>query len=115
MRGPLFWIILALIVISVFGRISGSGNQFVKVDTSTILAKISSNNVESALVVDKDQKIQVILKSGQFVKGSSRLEASYVTGQEPLIIELLTSNPPPKAWNVKVPTTPSSLALRRYF
>ncbi len=113
MRGPLFWIILALIVISVFGRISGSGNQFVKVDTSTILAKISSNNVESALVVDKDQKIQVILKSGQFVKGSSRLEASYVTGQEPLIIELLTSNPPPKAWNVKVPTT--SLLVSIFF
>ncbi len=113
MRGPLFWIILALIVISVFGRISGSGNQFVKVDTSTILAKISSNNVESALVVDKDQKIQVILKSGQFVKGSSRLEASYVTGQEPSIIELLTSNPPPKAWNVKVPTT--SLLVSIFF
>ena len=113
MRGPLFWIILALIVISVFGRISGSGNQFIKVDTSTILAKISSDKVESALVVDKDQKIQVILKAGEFVKGSARLEASYVTGQEPLIIELLTSNPPPKAWNVKVPTT--SLLVSIFF
>jgi cell division protease FtsH len=113
MRGPLFWIVVALIAVSVFGRISGSGNQFQKVDTSVILAEISSNKVDSAVVVDKDQKIRVILKAGEFVNGSAKLEASYVTGQEPTIIELLTSNPPPKAWNVKVPT--QSLLLSIFF
>ena len=113
MRGPLFWIVVALIAVSVFGRISGSGNQFQKVDTSVILAEISSNKVDSAVLVDKDQKIRVILKAGEFVNGSAKLEASYVTGQEPTIIELLTSNPPPKAWNVKVPT--QSLLLSIFF
>ncbi len=104
LRGPLFWIVAALVAVSVFGRISGSGAQFIKVDTSTVLAEISNNKVDSVLLIDKDQKIRVILKSGEFVKGSSRLESSYVAGQEPQIVELLTSNPPPKAWNVKVPT-----------
>lgn len=104
LRGPLFWIVAALVAVSVFGRISGSGAQFIKVDTSTVLAEISNNQVDSVLLIDKDQKIRVILKAGEFVKGSSRLEASYVAGQEPQIVELLTSNPPPKAWNVKVPT-----------
>ena len=104
-RGPLFWIILGLLIFSVVGQISNSGNKFTKVDTSVILADISANKVASALLIDKDQKIQVLLKSGYFVKGSSKLEASYVSGQEPLIVELLTSNPPPKAWSVKVPTT----------
>jgi cell division protease FtsH len=112
-RGPLFWIVVALVAVSVFGRISGSGSQFVKVDTSTILAQISDNKVDSVLVIDKDQKIQVILKSGNFVKGSARLEASYVTGQEPQIVELLTSNPPPKAWNVKIAS--QSLLLSIFF
>jgi cell division protease FtsH len=104
MRGPLFWIVMALIVVSVFGKISTSGNQFVKTDTSTLLAAISSEKVESAKIIDKDQKLEVILKSGQYIKGSQRLYSSYVTGEEPGIVELLTSNPPPKAWDVTVPT-----------
>jgi len=105
LRTPLFWIVIAIVVISIFGRISNSGNQFVKVDTSTVLAEISANKVDSALLVDKDQKIQVILKSGVYYNGSQKLEANYVANQEQLIVGLLTSNPPPKAWNVKIPTT----------
>ncbi len=102
---PLFWIIIAIIVISIFGRISNSGNQFIKVNTSTVLAEISSNKVDSALLIDKDQKLQVILKSGVYYNGSQKLETSYVSNQEQLIVGLLTSNPPPKEWNVKIPTT----------
>ena len=104
LRGPLFWIVLALVLVSFFGRLSASGDKFTKVETSTILAAISANKVDSALVIDKDQKIEVILKPGNFVKGSNKLYASFITGEEPQIIELLTSNPPPKKWDVKVPT-----------
>ena len=104
LRGPLFWIILALILVSFFGRLSSSGDKFTKVETSTILAAISANKVDSALVIDRDQKIEVVLKPGNFVKGSKKLYASYVSGEEPQIIELLTSNPPPNKWDVKVPT-----------
>jgi cell division protease FtsH len=104
LRGPLFWIILALILVSFFGRLSSSGDKFTKVETSTILAAISANKVDSALVIDRDQKIEVVLKPGNFVKGSKKIYASYVSGEEPQIIELLTSNPPPNKWDVKVPT-----------
>ena len=104
LRGPLFWIILALILVSFFGRLSSSGDKFTKVETSTILAAISANKVDSVLVVDREQKIEVILKSGNFVKGSKKIYASYVSGEEPQIIELLTSNPPPNKWDVKVST-----------
>ncbi len=105
MRGPLFWIVLALVLVVALGRISGSGAAYTTVDTSTVLAEISQNKVESALIVDKDQKIQIILKSGESVNGATHLVASYVANQEQQITELLTSNPPTKAWNVKVPTT----------
>ena len=104
LRGPLFWIIAALIAVSVFGQISTSGEEFKKVETSLILNEISLNNVESALVIDKEQKVQVVLKDGEFVEGSNKLEASYVAGQEALIVELLTSNPPSANWDIKVPT-----------
>jgi cell division protease FtsH len=102
-RGPLFWIIAALIAVSIFGQISTTGKEFTKVETSEILNQISQNNVKSALVIDRDQKVQIILKDGEFVGGASKLEASYVIGQEALIVELLTSNPPTTNWDVEVP------------
>ena len=111
LRGPLFWIVLALVLVSAFGRISSSGDKFTKVETSTILAAISANKVDSALVIDREQKIEVVLKSGNFVKGSKKLYASFVSGEEPQIIELLTSNPPPKKWDVKVPTQSFLMSL----
>ena len=105
LRGPLFWIIVALFAVSAFGRISGSGQQFIKTDTSKVLAAISANKVESARVIDRDQRIEIVLKPGNFIKGSKKVYASYVSGEEPQIVELLTSNPPAKAWDIKVPTT----------
>ncbi len=104
LRGPLFWIVTALVAVSIFGQISTGTNNYTVVDTSVILNELSQDKVESAVVIDRDQKIKVVLKSGQFVDGAQRLEASYVVGQEQLIIELLTSNPPPGDWNVEVPT-----------
>ena len=103
LRGPLFWIIAALIAVSIFGQISTTGKEFTKVQTSVILNEISQNNVKSATVIDREQKVRVVLKDGEFVDGASNLEASYVVGQESLIVELLTSNPPTTNWDVEVP------------
>jgi len=103
LRGPLFWIIAALIAVSIFGQISATGEEFKKVETSVILNEISLNNVKSALVIDREQKVQVVLKDGEFVDGAAKIEASYVAGQEALIVELLTSNPPSTTWDIKVP------------
>jgi cell division protease FtsH len=104
LRGPLFWIIAGLVAVSIFGQISTTGKEFTQVDTSVILNEISQDKVKSAIVIDRDQKVRVVLKDGELVDGASRLEASYVTGQEQLIVELLTSNPPSTNWNVEVPS-----------
>lgn len=104
-RRPLFWILVAIIVVTIFGQISGSGNQFKKVDTSVVIAAISNNDVESAIIIDRNQLIRAVLKPGKTIDGANKIEASFVTRQEPLIVELLTSNPPPMDWNVSVPST----------
>ena len=104
LRGPLFWIVAALVAVSIFGQISTTGKEFTKVDTSVILNEISQDHVKSAIVIDREQKIRVVLKDGELADGASKLEASYVTGQEQLIVELLTSNPPSTNWNVEVPS-----------
>jgi cell division protease FtsH len=78
LRGPLFWIIAALFAVSIFGQISTGSNNYTVVDTSVILNELSQDKVQSAVVIDRDQKIKVVLKGGQFVDGAQRLEASYV-------------------------------------
>ena len=102
MRGPLFWIIAAIVGVTIFGQISAAGNKFTQVSTSQVLAAISQNQVDSALLIDKEQKIQIKLKSGFLIQGSSKVESSYITGEEPTLVDLLVSNPPPHAWSVKV-------------
>ena len=113
LRGPLFWIIAAIIGVTVFGQISSAGNQYTKVKTSEILDAIAKSEVESVLILDRAQTIQVILKSGASISGATKVEASYLTGEEPTLVDALTSNPPPKAWNVKVSS--QSLLLSLFF
>lgn len=102
-RRPLFWILVGILLVSVFGRISSSNQGFTRVDTSTILAAISRGEVESATIIDRDQLIRAVLKPGQLIADSVKIESFYLSGQEALVIELITSNPPPKPWNVEVP------------
>ncbi|MBP7903131.1 MAG: AAA family ATPase, partial [Candidatus Planktophila sp.] len=102
-RGPLFWIIVAIIAISFFGQISSASNRYTVISTSQALDAITKSDVESALLIDKDQKIQLILKAGQTIKGATKVEASYVIRQEPTIVDALTANPPAKGWDVDVP------------
>lgn len=104
LRGPLFWIIAAIIGVTTFGQISSAGKQYTQVKTAEILAAISKGEVDSVLLVDREQKIQAILKSGSMINGATKVEASYITGQEPTLIDALISNPPPRSWSVKVAT-----------
>jgi cell division protease FtsH len=103
MRGPLFWIVVAILGVTIFGQITSAGNRYTEIDTSQALDAISQSKVESALLIDKSQKLQLILKPGSLINGSSKVESSYVIRQEPTIVDALTGNPPVKGWNVDVP------------
>ena len=103
LRGPLFWIIVAIIAVTVFGQITNAANRYTEIKTSQALAAISQSQVESAVLVDKSQKIRLILSGGNTIKGSTKVEASYVARQEPTLVDALTANPPAKGWSVEVP------------
>ena len=103
-RGPLFWIVVAILGVTIFGQISSVGNRYTEIGTSQALDAIAQSKVESALVIDRSQKLQLILKPGELIEGSSKVVSSYVARQEPTIIDSLTGNPPPKGWNVSVPS-----------
>jgi cell division protease FtsH len=103
LRGPLFWIVVAIFAVSIFGQITNASNRYTEVKTSQALAAISQSQVESAVLVDKSQKIRLILSSGNTIKGATKVEASYVARQEPTLVDALTANPPAKGWSVDVP------------
>ncbi|MEY2637613.1 MAG: hypothetical protein RLZZ194_103, partial [Actinomycetota bacterium] len=103
-RGPLFWIVIGILAVTFFGQISSASNRYTEVSTSQILDAITKGEAATATVVDKDQIIKIELKDGVTIKGASKVQAKYVIRQEPTIIDVLTSNPPIKGWNVVVPT-----------
>ena len=104
LRGPLFWIVVAILAVTVFGQVTGAGNRYTQIDTSRALAAISQSEVESAVLVDRSQKIRLILKPGVLIKGDSKVEASYIARQEPTLIDALSANSPTKGWTVEVPS-----------
>jgi len=103
LRGPLFWIIVAIFGVSIFGQISSATNRYTEIKTSQAIDAISKSQVESAVLIDRSQKIKLILSSGNSIKGSTTVEASYIARQEPTLIDALSANPPTKGWTVDVP------------
>jgi cell division protease FtsH len=74
-RGPLLWILAfgALVLLVMYGI--NPGGSYEKADTSRVVQAIQNNEVTSAQIIDKDQRIEVKLKSGK------QLQASWVDGQ----------------------------------
>lgn len=103
-KGPLFWIIVAIFAVTIFGQITNASNRYTEIKTSQALDAIAKAQVDSAVLVDKAQKIRLILRDGDTIKGANKVEASYVARQEPILVDALTANPPRKGWSVDVPT-----------
>ena len=102
-RGPLFWIIVAIFGVSIFGQITSAANRYTEVKTSQAIDAISKSQVESAVLIDKSQEIRLILSNGNTIKGATKVQASYIARQEPTLVDALTANPPSKGWTVDVP------------
>ncbi|MBK4348484.1 ATP-dependent zinc metalloprotease FtsH [Lacisediminihabitans changchengi] len=61
LRGPLVWIVLAVVVVSVgFSLLSGSG--FKEVTTKQGLSLLKDDKVASAKIVDNEQRVDLVLK-----------------------------------------------------
>ena len=102
LRSPIVWILLAIMIFWGYSQISNAGKSFKEVETQTIIGAITGKQVDSALLLANDQQIRVVLKSGVKISDSSRLQASYLANQESELVRILSANPPPKKWDVKV-------------
>ncbi|KFG74902.1 ATP-dependent zinc metalloprotease FtsH [Streptomyces mutabilis] len=81
-RGPIMWIVLAVLAVVVLMQVVGSSGGYKTVDTAQVVQAINENRIESAkLTTGDEQKIQIQLKDGQKVEGSSKIQASYIGNQ----------------------------------
>ncbi|NDA80491.1 MAG: ATP-dependent zinc metalloprotease FtsH [Actinobacteria bacterium] len=85
-----------------YSQISNSGRSFKEVETQTIIGAITAQQVDSALLLAQDQQIRIVLKSGIKIEDSKQLQASYLSNQETELVKILSENPPPNKWDVKV-------------
>ena len=110
-KTPAFWILIAVLAFFLYGQFASANATFKKVDTSVVLKAIADEQVKSAVVVDREQLIQITLKSGVKISDASRVEASYIVGQETQVIDLLKAHQPPQLWDVKVPRTSALMSF----
>jgi cell division protease FtsH len=96
-RGPFFWITLAVLAVLVGSQVVSSTGGFKEVDTSTVVQEIRNDNVESAKLVDRDQRVELTLDDG------TQVRSEYVEAQGPLLVTLLEDHPPTKGYDSEVP------------
>ncbi|MBT2491474.1 ATP-dependent zinc metalloprotease FtsH [Streptomyces sp. ISL-96] len=81
-RGPVMWIVLAVLAVVVLMQVVGSSGGYKTVDTAEVVQAIDKNQVKQAKLTTGDENvIKVELKDGQKVKDSSKIQASYIGDQ----------------------------------
>jgi cell division protease FtsH len=102
LRGPVFWIAIAIIFVLIGSSLISGVGAPEEVDTSAAISEISDGNVDTATITDRDQVLELVLKNGETVR------STYVTGQGIVLQELLQaeadSGALPGGYNVVVPS-----------
>ncbi|MFD4032840.1 ATP-dependent zinc metalloprotease FtsH [Streptomyces sp. NPDC058637] len=83
-RGPVMWIVLAVLAVVVLMQVVGSSGGYKTVDTGKVIQAISKDQVEQAKLTTGDEQIlKIELKDGQKLKGESgsKFQASYIGNQ----------------------------------
>jgi cell division protease FtsH len=81
-RGPVMWIVLAVLAVVVLMQVVGSGGGYKTVDTGVVLNAIDTNKVDNAqLTTGDDNSIKVQLRDGVKIEGSNKIRATYIGDQ----------------------------------
>jgi cell division protease FtsH len=89
-RGPLLYIVIAVIVVWV-GSSLLTGSGFQQVSTQLGLKYLSSGDVASAKIVDTDQRVDLTLKSPRPNGGGTQVQFYYVAPRGPEVVNAVNS------------------------
>src|SRR5438067_730419 len=84
-RGPFVAVLVMLLLFFIVFTFANHGSSYTPKDTSQIVSMINNHQVKSALLIDKNQTVQVTTTSGQ------RYEADWVGNQGQTLAGLLQS------------------------
>ncbi|MDN5585119.1 MAG: ATP-dependent zinc metalloprotease FtsH [Brevibacterium sp.] len=104
-KGPLIWIVLALLVVSV-GALLFSQSGFSQIDTQQGLKLLDDDKVEQAKIVDKDQRVDLTLKDDLTIGDKDfgkKVQFFYVEQRGDQIVKAVDSAEPSKGFTDEVP------------
>jgi cell division protease FtsH len=108
-RGPFFWIFVALAALTIgFNSVNTTG--FTKVDTSVGLQFIQSGSAKSVLVIENEQRVDVVLNSAD-VKYGDKVQFFYVTPRGTQVATVIAEATIADGFNDQVTSTPWYLSL----
>ncbi len=76
-RGPILWVILAILVVFGLLEVATAGGSYKTVPLPQIQHAISSHEVKSANLLDKEQEIQVTLLPNHQINGATKVQSPY--------------------------------------
>ena len=101
-RGPIFWIALAVAFVLIGSSFLSGVGAPEEVDTSVAISRINAGEVDTATIIDRDQVLELTLKDGEIIR------STYVTGQGVELQRLLQTKADagslPGGYNVVVPS-----------
>ncbi|MGP3968398.1 ATP-dependent zinc metalloprotease FtsH [Streptomyces sp. 6N223] len=81
-RGPVMWIVLAVLAVILLMQVFSSSEGYKNVDTGEVVQAIDNNRVRSAELTTGDENtIKVELRDGQEIQGSEKVQADYIDNQ----------------------------------
>jgi cell division protease FtsH len=96
-RGPILWLILAVVALLVVASLVSSTGGYKTVDTSEVIDAITSGKATQVTLIEGDQQARVTLED------NSKIQAQYIAAQAPVIVKALQDTPPPDGQISQVP------------
>jgi cell division protease FtsH len=105
-RGPLLWVIVALLVVFGLLEVATAGGTYKSVPLPSIETAIANHDVASATVRDNSQEIQVTLAQGHLIDGASKVQSAYTLHYDTVLLGELKSADVSKTTIVRDHTNP---------
>jgi cell division protease FtsH len=98
-RGPVFWIVIVVMLALIVAQVMTAGGGFEKKDTSEVISAIQDGRAEKVTLIDRDQEVRVELKDD-----GGKIKANYIEPQGQLLSDLVEDVPPPGGQVSEVPS-----------
>ena len=104
LRMPMLWILLLIGVVMIGMSVMDSGG-YTRIDTSAAIDQITSDNVESARLLN-NERVELVLKTpysdGDGVSNASRVYAYYVDARGPQLVDALNAHKPSEGFTDQI-------------